>query len=161
MSSLYPHPKGCGIRLDALITIWLLAIRQIMSNLTNVWCFLAYAAGFATGTLVGMLIEERLSIGKVIVRIITRRDASSLLESLKGARFVVTSLGADGPEGKVQLIITVIHKKDIPKIVSLIKRFNPQSFYTIEDVRYSFDKNVPVRTYRRLINPFGLLRKGK
>jgi hypothetical protein len=40
------------------VIIWLLAIRQIMMNLTEVSYFLAYASGFAAGNYVGMWFEE-------------------------------------------------------------------------------------------------------
>jgi len=62
------------------ILIWLMAISQIMQNLTNVYYYLFYAGGFSTGIFVGILIDEKLSIGTVSVRIITRTDASKLIE---------------------------------------------------------------------------------
>ena len=52
------------------IIIWLLAIVGVISNLSNVGNFFAYAFGFALGTFVGLEIEERLSIGMVIMRIV-------------------------------------------------------------------------------------------
>lgn len=64
------------------ILIWLLAIGQIMQNLTNVYYYLFYAGGFATGTLVGILVEEKLSIGLVMIRVITKRDATKLINHL-------------------------------------------------------------------------------
>src|ERR687897_1685227 len=59
--------------------IWLMAIRQIFEHLDNWICYVAYPAGFATGIFVGMMIEERIAYGKVIVRIITRKEISELL----------------------------------------------------------------------------------
>ncbi len=56
--------------------IWLMAIRQIFEHLDNWICYVAYPAGFASGILVGMIIEERIAYGKVIVRIITRKRDS-------------------------------------------------------------------------------------
>ena len=56
------------------IIIWLLAIVGVMSNLSNVANFFAYAFGFALGTYVGLEIEEKLSIGMVIMRIITTNE---------------------------------------------------------------------------------------
>ncbi|MDD4614980.1 MAG: DUF5698 domain-containing protein, partial [Caldisericia bacterium] len=43
------------------ILIWLLAMTQIMQNLSNPACYIAYASGFAMGTLIGMIIEEKLA----------------------------------------------------------------------------------------------------
>jgi len=40
------------------ILIWLLAVSQIMSNLDNWICFLAYPAGYALGAYLGMCISS-------------------------------------------------------------------------------------------------------
>ena len=53
------------------IVIWLLAMEVVMNDLSNFANFMAFALGFATGTYIGLMIEERLSIGKVILRIVT------------------------------------------------------------------------------------------
>src|SRR6186713_3237068 len=70
--------------------IWLMAIRQIFEHLDNWVCYIAYPGGFATGILVGMIIEERIPYGKVIVRIITRREIAELMEYLRREGFRYT-----------------------------------------------------------------------
>ena len=55
------------------IMIWLFAIGQVFSNLTNITYYVAYAGGFACGNFVGIWIEEKMAIGTLIVRIITRK----------------------------------------------------------------------------------------
>ncbi len=55
--------------------IWILAISQIFQNITSWPTYLAYASGFASGIFVGMIIEEKLAIGRVVVRVITRQPA--------------------------------------------------------------------------------------
>ncbi len=73
------------------VIIWLLAIGQVMNNLTNVASYIAYGGGFACGTLIGMIVEEKLSIGTVTVRVITRKDATDLVAYL---RLRITALPA-------------------------------------------------------------------
>ena len=68
------------------VIIWLAAIGQVMNNLTNVVCYIAYGAGFATGTIVGMAIEEKLSLGLTSVRIITKEDPFELTQ-LRGHHY--------------------------------------------------------------------------
>lgn len=118
------------------ILIWLLAISQIMENLTNVYYYIFYAGGFATGSLVGIIIEEKLSIGTVGVRIITRKDAKELITSLKKSGFGVTAVDAEGSKGLVKIIFTVVNRQNIQKVISLVKKYNSKAFYSIEDIRY-------------------------
>ena len=44
------------------VTIWVVAISQVISNLNNVWNILGYSGGFAAGTFVGMYLENRLAL---------------------------------------------------------------------------------------------------
>src|SRR4051812_31974501 len=67
------------------VAIWLFAIGQIMKNLNDVSCYLAFAAGFTLGNFLGILLEGRLAIGTLLVRVITPRDATCLVEGLRAA----------------------------------------------------------------------------
>lgn len=117
------------------VLLWLIVIRQIFLNLSNVMCYLAYAGGFATGTYVGILLEERLAIGTQVIRIITRRDASELIHYLRDLGYGVTTIAASGSTGDVSIIFTIIQRSEVRKVVNSIKNFNPKAFYTVEDIR--------------------------
>lgn len=49
------------------IVIWLLAVEVVMNDLANIANFFAFALGFAAGTYVGLMVEEKLSLGMVIL----------------------------------------------------------------------------------------------
>ena len=117
------------------VLIWLIAMTQIMKNLTNVYCYIAYAGGFATGNYMGMFIERKMALGVVLIRVITRNGATELLNHLKTSNYGVTAVDAEGLFGKVKIIFTIIKRVDVEEVIASIKRFNPQAFYTIEDVR--------------------------
>ena len=54
--------------------VWIVAVSSIVKHAQNVVAYAGYAAGFATGTYVGMLIESRLAMGTITLRAIIRRD---------------------------------------------------------------------------------------
>jgi len=118
------------------VLIWLLAIGQVMRNLTSVSCYLAYASGFAMGNYVGLLVEEKLAVGIVLLRVIVQGDPSSLIEHLSKENFGVTNMEALGVRGKVNILLMVIRRMDAKHIAEDILTFNPKAFYTIEDVRH-------------------------
>ena len=117
------------------VIIWLLAVGQIMKHLDNVLCYVAYGGGFAMGNYIGMVLEEKLSIGNVLVRIIPRKDSSELIAYLRQQNYGVTSVEAEGAMGKVNIVFSIIKRKDVDHVVSIINQFNPNAFYTIEDVK--------------------------
>lgn len=127
------------------VLVWLMVIRQIFLRLNNPLCFIAYAAGFATGNFVGMIIENRISIGKVLIRIITRKESDELISSLKTAGYGLTVADAQGMTGPVKIIFAIIERKEIASVVNRVKRFSARAFYSVEDVRFVSEAVTPHR----------------
>ena len=115
--------------------IWLLAISQIFKHLDNWVCYVAYPAGFASGIFVGMLMEERIAYGKVIVRIITRKDVIQLIQFLNANGFRYTKVVAEGPDGHENLVFTVLQRERLDDLLNKLKEILPTAFYTIEKVK--------------------------
>jgi len=114
--------------------IWLMAIRQIFEHLDNWLCYVAYPAGFASGIFIGMIIEERIAYGKVIVRIITRKDVKELIDFLNSRKLRYTHVNAEGPDGHENLVFTVLQREDLEVILYKLKAILPTAFYTVEKV---------------------------
>jgi len=49
--------------------------------------------------------------------------------------FIVTSVNAEGREGPIMILFSVIKRKQIPRFLTLVQKNCPQAFYTIEDIR--------------------------
>lgn len=146
------------------ILIWLLAIGQIMQNLSNPMCYIAYAGGFALGNYVGIVIADKLSLGVVLIRVVTAKDALPLVEQLKEQNYGVTSVDGHGTSGEVKVVFTVVKRREVPNIVELIKTFNPHAFYSIEEVGFVEKGVFPLRESwqdSRLLRIFKPFRKGK
>ena len=118
------------------ILIWLLAIGQIMKNLSNPACYIAYAGGFAMGNFIGIWIAEKLSLGVVLIRVVTKKDASELVEYLKSADYGVTSVDGHGAAGQVKVVFTMVPRREVQSVIELIKKFNPQAFYSVEEIGF-------------------------
>ena len=117
------------------VLIWITAISKIMQNLDNYINYIAYAAGFATGNFVGMIIEEKLAMGIQMIRVITHLNGLDLVKSLNSSGYGATSVEAFGAKEKVHLIYTIVQRNELSRVLEIIDHFNPKSFYTIEDVR--------------------------
>lgn len=124
--------------------IWLMAIRQIFEHLDNWMCYVAYPAGFAAGIFVGMIIEEKIAYGKVIVRIITRKDIAGLLVYLKNQYFRYTYVKAEGPDGQENLVFTVLEREKLEQLLEMLKDTLPTAFYTVEKVNRAAESGAVV-----------------
>jgi uncharacterized protein YebE (UPF0316 family) len=117
------------------VLIWIIVVAQVMKNLNNVACYLAWASGFATGTYVGLRIEEKLALGLQVVRIISNQNFDSLINALKEENHGVTIVDAQGAVGPVKMIFTIIKRKNVRAVEKMIRQHNPTAFYSVEDIK--------------------------
>ena len=129
------------------VLIWLIVISQIMQNISSPINYIAYAAGFAAGNFVGILIEQKLAIGVTLIRIITRMKASELLTDFRSKGYSVINVPAVANSGDVEIIFLPARRKDINRIIETVKIYNPNALYTIEDVRHLSYGSLPSATY--------------
>jgi uncharacterized protein YebE (UPF0316 family) len=115
--------------------IWLIVISQILQHLENYISYLAYAGGFAAGIYVGMLIEEKIAFGNVIVRVITQKDASNLIASLRNNSFRVTTIDAEDNKGPVSVLFLIVARQQITRLTQIVEKNNPQAIFSIESVK--------------------------
>ncbi len=144
------------------VFVWLLIVSQVISNMDNVFNFLAYAGGYACGNYVGVYVENKLAIGNLLVRIITRKPAKQLINYFMLNKMHFTNIPAEGNTGAVNVLFTVIKRRNLNEILKQIKTYNPHAVYTIEDVRdvseRAFPKKDAEMDYLRWMRP---LMKGK
>lgn len=146
------------------VIIWLVAIGQVMNNMTNVVCYIAYGSGFATGTFIGMAIEEKISLGLTSVRIITKEDPLELMQYLRSHNYGVTSVDGEGATGRVKMVFTIIRRQDLTHVVGIIQQFHPNAFYSVEEVKSVAEGVFPVKPSRGVfswIDSLRFFRKGK
>jgi uncharacterized protein YebE (UPF0316 family) len=116
-------------------TIFILAIGIVLVGVDNPLNIVAFAAGFATGNVVGMLIEERLAIGFIQMRIISPRLGSAIAEMLRGEGYAVTEVAARGKDGMVSLLSCSVQRKDVGHVRAVVNQVDEMAFITTEDVR--------------------------
>lgn len=144
------------------VIIWALAIGGLVQSITNPILLLAYAGGFATGNLVGMLIESRLALGTRVVQIINRDTSGDLPTQLRQHGYRVTTVSGKGKDGPVELAYAVIRRKALPEIMSLIEHHAPKAIVTVERADHASDSAFGLNTFtrRRLMLPANMgLRK--
>lgn len=114
--------------------LFVLAIQAVLSDLSSWLNIIAYAMGFATGTVVGMLIEERMAIGFKHLRIISSRRGTELAEYLRAKGYAVTEVAGRGKDGTVSLLNCTVQRKDMQLIETLVRQKDEQAFITADDV---------------------------
>ncbi|HKM39234.1 MAG TPA: DUF2179 domain-containing protein, partial [bacterium] len=120
------------------VSIYVLALNQVVGQLGNPLNLLFYASGFAMGNYVGSLIEERMALGFVTVEIIPTDAESDLAELLRQRDFGVTTFPAFGKEGPRQVLHVLLERKMVPQLTKMIAEHDSKTFYTIMDARATY-----------------------
>jgi uncharacterized protein YebE (UPF0316 family) len=115
--------------------IFVVAITSVLSNLDNPLNVLGYAAGFATGNVIGMLIEEKLAIGHVQLSIVSPGRGAAVAERLRAEGYAITEIPARGKDGMVTLLNASVLRKNVDKVHALVNQVDEMAFITSEDVR--------------------------
>jgi uncharacterized protein YebE (UPF0316 family) len=115
--------------------IFVLAISSVLSDLNNPLNVIGYAAGFATGNVIGMLIEERLAIGHIHMRVVSSRRGSAIAERLRGEGYAITEIPGRGKDGTVTVLNASVRRKNLTRVRNIINDVDPEAFITAEDVR--------------------------
>lgn len=117
------------------VLIWIIAISKVLGGIQHWLAYVAYAGGYALGTLVGMWVEERLALGWVVLRLITNRPVDALVAQMSASGFGVTVADAQGAKGPVRIVYTMARRNRLDCLRSLLQQFDPKAFFTIEDAR--------------------------
>jgi uncharacterized protein YebE (UPF0316 family) len=115
--------------------VYVIALRAVLADIGNWLNLIGYAAGFATGNVVGILIEERLAIGYTHLRIISSRRGAEISEKLRDTGYAVTEVSGRGKDGTVSIINCSVMRKKVDEVRQLVEQTDSQAMITAEDVR--------------------------
>lgn len=115
--------------------LYLLLLTSVLTHLDQPWYVVAYAAGFATGSVVGMWLEERMALGFKRVQIVSPGNGAVLARILREAGFGVTEIPARGRNGAVTMLSVSARRKDVDEVAHLVRAQDPEAFVIEEDVR--------------------------
>lgn len=112
---------------------WVSAAGLVLTNLDSPVKIIAFAGGYATGTVLGSAIEHRLALGNSLLRIVTANGSPSVAPVLRDAGFAVTEVAGQGLEGEVRIAFSVVKRREIPDALRTVHAFSPDAFVTVDD----------------------------
>jgi uncharacterized protein YebE (UPF0316 family) len=117
--------------------IWLTAIGTAVQNLSSIWHVLGYTTGFASGTLVGLWIEGKLALGLAMIRVFCREagTGAKVASALRSEGYGATEFDAHGGGGPVDVILTVVRRRQIPAVVRSVEAVDRDAFISVEEPR--------------------------
>lgn len=117
------------------VLIWIVVISEIFSRANDMTAYISYAAGYATGNFVGILIEQRIAFGILLCRVYTKKDGKELIAILNKKDFGATLIHGTGSVGDIDIIETVVNRKMLKTVDKILTDFDEGVFYVTEDIR--------------------------
>lgn len=114
--------------------LFVVIISSVLTNLENPLNIIGYAAGYATGNVVGMAIEKRLAIGFTHFSIISKNQSTEIADRLRHEGYGVTEIPARGRESSFMLVECHVRRKQADEVEALVLSVDPEVFITAEDV---------------------------
>jgi uncharacterized protein YebE (UPF0316 family) len=115
--------------------IWIVAVGNAINYLNSWYHILGYAAGFATGTMVGMTIERLLAYGLSQVRIVSQHGGVEIAEALRERGYGATEVPGYGRDGGVEIVHSVVQRQHLDDVVKIVDQWDSKAFVTVEEPR--------------------------
>ena len=114
--------------------IYLYTLSSVIQNLDNWVNILAYSVGFGTGSIVGMMIDERMAVGYTHLRVISPNRGALIAETLRDQGFAVTEFSGRGRDGTVSMLSVSVKRKNSKKVREVVEELDDKAFITAEDL---------------------------
>lgn len=114
--------------------LFVIALGSVINDLNNPLNIIAYSVGFATGNVIGMLIEKRLAFGFINLTIISSTHGEELAEKLRALGHAVTEIPARGMDGSVEILECSVKRKNAVEVQKLAMQVDPNAFITSRDI---------------------------
>ncbi|CAG1006809.1 hypothetical protein ANRL2_04641 [Anaerolineae bacterium] len=112
-----------------------ITVAGVVTDLSNVPNMLAYCFGFAAGAYLGMTIEARFITSYMIVNVVSASYGHDIALALRNGGYGVTETVGEGLNGKVTMLRSIVNRRDVPGVVSIVTKHHPEAFVSVEEAR--------------------------
>ncbi len=117
------------------ITLYVVVLGKVVNNLDNVFNLLSYSLGYATGNYVGIIIENKIALGKLAVKVILKsEDNEEMIAALRDAGFGVTVVKGTGKEGIREILNIIIDRKKLVGLQKTLSEYDETAFVTVNSI---------------------------
>lgn len=120
------------------VTIFLVAISQVVTNIGNWWNVIGYAGGFALGQIIGITIDKKIAIGLAEVNIVSMGMGTQIAEALRGDGYGATEFLGAGHSSIVDMVRTVVRRKEVPSVVARATTLDDKAFITVQEMQSAY-----------------------
>lgn len=120
----------------AEVVIWIVVVSAVVNQIKESPVLIVfYALGFASGNVVGILVERKLALGNIVLRIISAKRGNAMANELRAAGQPVTVFVGEGMQGPVKELYVVCRRRDMKRLLSIVNNIDSAAFIITEMAR--------------------------
>lgn len=118
------------------VLIWFLIVREALSGDSNsIFVALAYAGGYATGTLIGSFLSEIFIKGNLGIQVVLSSRNDQVIKDLRSNGYGVTVINGSGKDEEKYLLILQIEKHTLKQTIKDIKNLDQDAFIVVQETK--------------------------
>ena len=131
-------PLAAGIAFVEIFIWFVMAREALNTDIVSIWIPIAFASGFATGTLIGSFVSNKFIKGVIGVQIITEKLNNDMIAKIREEGFAVSIMNLYSSEGikEKNMLYLQVSNFNINKLKKLIKKLDPDAFMVVNETKY-------------------------
>jgi uncharacterized protein YebE (UPF0316 family) len=114
--------------------VYICAVAKVLLNMDHPVYALAYGLGYASGTFLGITIEQRLAFGQQVASLFTRKGVD-LAKALRAAGYRLVEVKGHTRDGDLTILYVEIARRLAQKLVRDATTVDESCFCIVNDVR--------------------------
>ena len=127
--------------------VWIFAVANAVKHLDSILHVIGYAGGYATGTYVGVSLEQMIAYGVATVRIVTKQAGAEIADALRQRGYGVTEYPGLGRDGNVEIVHSVVQRGDLTDVLTIVNAKDRDAFVTVEEPKVLSGGIIPSREW--------------
>ena len=114
--------------------VYICAVAKVLLNMNQPVYAVAYGLGFAAGTYLGMVIEQRLAFGNQLVLLLTPKGLA-VAEVLRKGNYRVAEVKGHSREGDLMILCVEVPRRHAQKLIRLARAVDDRCDFIVNDIR--------------------------
>ncbi len=120
------------------VLVWYIIAREALNTSGNtILIAISYAGGYATGTLIGSILSNKLIKGYAGVQVVVKENSAKLVTTLrkKGYAVSIIELVNDYEGNNKDMLYIEVSNKKLKELTNLIKKFDSSAFIVVNETK--------------------------
>lgn len=118
------------------VTIWITVVSTVINKVQTLPILVVfYSLGYATGNVVGIMVEKKLAFGMIILKVFSSSKGSEIARAFRATGQPVTVFHGEGMKGPVQELYIACRRKELKRMIPKVTELDENAFYVIEQAR--------------------------